>query len=50
MKWLLCLIPILCGCSTADIRCDSHLSPINVPTSGIGPGAPAVSADPRSIH
>jgi hypothetical protein len=29
MRLLLCLIPLLCACSTPVVRCDAHLLPIN---------------------
>ena len=32
MRLILCLIPLLCGCSTPAIRCDARLQPINPPT------------------
>ena len=34
MRLVVCLIPLLCGCSTPTIRCDAHLQPINRPAPG----------------
>jgi hypothetical protein len=34
MRLILCLIPLLCGCSTPSVRCDAHLLPVNSPVSG----------------
>jgi hypothetical protein len=34
MRLIVCLIPLLCGCSTPTIRCDAHLQPINRPAPG----------------
>jgi hypothetical protein len=31
MRIVICLIPLLCGCSTHVVRCDAHLRPINPP-------------------
>jgi hypothetical protein len=31
MRIVICLIPLLCGCSTPVVRCDAHLRPINPP-------------------
>jgi hypothetical protein len=50
MRLVVCLIPLLCGCSTPSVRCDGHLQPINAPAPGgaaalAPPGAP-VAADP----
>jgi hypothetical protein len=45
MRLIVCLIALLCGCSTPTIRCDAHLQPINRP----GPGsAAAASGVPRA--
>jgi hypothetical protein len=33
MRALICLIPLLCGCSTPAVHCDAHLVPINVPAA-----------------
>lgn len=48
MRLIVCLITLLCGCSTPTIRCDAHLQPINRPVPGSAaatasgtPGAPA---------
>ena len=34
MRLIVCLIPLLCGCSTSSVRCDAHLLPINPPALG----------------
>jgi hypothetical protein len=34
MRLIVCLIPLLCGCSTPVVRCDAHLQPINPPAPG----------------
>jgi hypothetical protein len=34
MRLIVCLIPLLYGCSTPIVRCDAHLQPINPPTPG----------------
>ncbi|MEA3159733.1 MAG: hypothetical protein QOD95_1281 [Gammaproteobacteria bacterium] len=34
MRLILCLIPLLCGCSAPIVRCDAHLVPINPPAAG----------------
>jgi hypothetical protein len=34
MRLIVCLIPLLCGCSTPAIRCDARLQPINPPNPG----------------
>lgn len=38
MRLFICLIPLLCGCSTPPLRCDSHLQPINAPAVSGTPG------------
>ena len=43
MRLIVCLIPLLCGCSTPTIRCDAHLQPINRPAPA-GAAAAAVPA------
>jgi len=55
MRLFICLIPLLAGCSTPSVRCDSHLQPINAPAASGTPGtAPEVvdaaqkAADARS--
>lgn len=46
MRLIVCLIPLLCACSTPAVRCDAHLQRINpsgvseVPAT-MGQGAPA---------
>jgi hypothetical protein len=41
MRLIVCLIPLLCGCSTPTIRCDAHLQPINRPAPGSAAAAPS---------
>jgi hypothetical protein len=41
MRLIVCLIPLLCGCSAPTIRCDAHLQPINRAVPG---GAAAAAA------
>jgi hypothetical protein len=41
MRLIVCLIPLLCGCSTPTIRCDAHLQPINRPAAGSAAAAAA---------
>ena len=31
MRWIVCLILLLGGCSAHGVRCDAHLQPINPP-------------------
>jgi hypothetical protein len=45
MRELVCLIPLLCGCSTPAVRCDSHLRPINPPAAA---GVPTAAAKPAA--
>jgi hypothetical protein len=33
MRLIVCLIPLLCGCSSPLVRCDAHLLPINPPAA-----------------
>ena len=54
MRLIVCLIPLLCGCSTPTLRCDAHLQPINRPapgsaaaTAGSAPGAAAQTHSAR---
>ena len=54
MRLIICLIPLLCGCSTPSVRCDAHLVPINPPSpvgaasaSAAAPGAAAQNAPER---
>jgi hypothetical protein len=46
MRVIVCLISLLCGCSTPTIRCDAHLQPINRPALGAAaaPRAPSAAA------
>ena len=39
MRLIVCLIPLLCGCSTSWVRCDAHLQPINPPAAGGTPNS-----------
>ncbi len=41
MRLIVCLIPLLWGCSTSAVRCDVHLQPINPPVAGHTIGAAA---------
>ena len=47
MRVLICLIPLLCGCSAPAVRCDAHLQPINPPAAAMPP-SPAQAAPARS--
>jgi hypothetical protein len=33
MRLIICLLLLLCGCSTPLVRCDKHLQPINPPAA-----------------
>ncbi len=33
MRLILCLALVLSACSTANVRCDKHLQPINTPSA-----------------
>jgi hypothetical protein len=46
MRLIVCLIPLLCGCSTPTIRCDAHLQPIN--RSAPGSAAATAGSAPSS--
>jgi hypothetical protein len=49
MRLLICLIPLLCGCSTPAVRCDAHLQRINSPTaSATGSAMPETAPARRS--
>ncbi len=39
MRLIVCLIPLLCGCSAPAVRCDAHLVPINSPAASPVPEA-----------
>ena len=39
MRLLMCLIPLLWGCSTPAVRCDAHLQRINSPVAGSSAGS-----------
>jgi hypothetical protein len=39
MRLIICLIPLLCGCSNSAVRCDAHLQPINPPAANAVSGA-----------
>lgn len=45
MRLIICLIPLLCGCSAPLVRCDSHLQPINAPAASGTPGTASEAAD-----
>ncbi len=38
MRLIICLIPLLCGCSTPTVRCTAHLQPINAAAAGDSTG------------
>lgn len=40
MRWILYLVPLLCGCSTSAVRCDANLQPINPPAAPVVTSAP----------
>jgi len=48
MRLIVCLIPLLWGCSTPTIRCDAHLQPINRPAPGSAAAAPSGTLGARS--
>jgi hypothetical protein len=33
MRVMICLLLLLCACSTPEVRCDKHLEPINAPAA-----------------
>ena len=39
MRLIFCLALVLSACSTADVRCDKHLQPINAPSAKIAANA-----------
>jgi len=41
MRLIVCLIPLLFGCSAPALRCDVHLQPINPPAARAIPAAAA---------
>ena len=41
MRLIVCLIPLLCGCSAPALRCDAHLQSINPPAARAIPAAAA---------
>jgi hypothetical protein len=45
MRLFICLISLLCGCSTPPLRCDAHLQPINAPAASGTPGTALETAD-----
>jgi hypothetical protein len=45
MRLIVCLIPLLCGCATPQVRCDAHLQPINPPAAS-SIAAPAAKISP----
>ena len=57
MRLIVCLIPLLYGCSSPIVRCDAHLQPINSPTPRAGaaavvvgtPGAAAQNPSSRRV-
>jgi hypothetical protein len=44
MRLIVCLLPLLCGCSTPTVRCDAHLQPINPAAASVGSTAAGVAA------
>ena len=44
MRLFICLIPLMCGCSTPSVRCDAHLQPINAPAASSTAGAASKAA------
>lgn len=54
MRLVVCLIPLLCGCSTPTVRCDAHLQPINRPAPGsvaaAASGTPGAPAETHSVQ
>jgi hypothetical protein len=47
MRLIICLIPLLCGCSAPGVRCDAHLQPINPPAAI---GTPNVAAEATTVR
>jgi hypothetical protein len=47
MRLIVCLIPLLCGCSAPALRCDAHLQPINPPAARAISGAAAQASSSR---
>jgi hypothetical protein len=48
MRLIICLILLLCGCSTPAVRCDAHLQPINPRAAVASPNtAPKAAAARR---
>jgi hypothetical protein len=47
MRLLVCLIPLLWGCSSPMVRCDAHLQPINRAAAIDDPGGAAHAAPVR---
>ncbi len=49
MRLIVCLIPLMCGCSTPTVRCEAHLLPINPPAARANPSvAPKSTAARRN--
>jgi hypothetical protein len=49
MRLIVCLIPLLLGCATPQVRCDAHLQLINPPApSGIAPSAAKINPARRA--
>jgi hypothetical protein len=45
MRVFICVIPLLCGCSTPLVRCDVHLLPINPPATAVTTTPPEVAIE-----
>jgi hypothetical protein len=46
-RLIVCLIPLLCACSTPAVRCDAHLQRINPPGVSDVPGETVQGAPAR---
>jgi hypothetical protein len=44
MRLIVCLLLLLCGCSTPMVRCDARLQPINPAAASVGPTAAGVAS------
>ena len=47
MRLIVCLIPLLCACSTPTVRCDAHLQRINPAAVSDVPGKAAQGTPAR---
>lgn len=48
MRAIYCLMALLSGCSTHEVRCDAHLVAINPPRAGAAAFGTADARDPNS--